>query len=84
MGTVKSATKLWPALMQDTSRRTLGYAAVGLVVGLFLFPWVFMWTVRSGMATLGNPVWATLYFAVILVPGLIFALMAPKGDRFAP
>jgi hypothetical protein len=81
MGTVKTEGPLWRASMQEKTRRTVGYAAVGFALGFFLFPWFYIWSTRWGPAERGNPVWTLAYMGIILVPALLFAWMGPRrGD----
>jgi hypothetical protein len=57
--------------MKESTEITLGYTALGITAGMFLFPWIFVPLTRYNVTELGNPLWAWIVFGIVAVPGLI-------------
>lgn len=58
---------------QATLRPTIGFAAVGLFLGLVLFSLAYLTTVRSRVAVRGDPAWAALFLALLVGPAVVLA-----------
>ncbi len=63
---------------------TVGYTVVGLLVGLFLHPWIYLYLVRQKIAEPRDPTWAAVFYGLILVPALLFAVIGWNKARTAP
>lgn len=68
----------------DTLWRTrMGYFAFGLLIGLFIFPWIFVPATREQWAVVSDPTWAAVWFAVVLGPAVLAMLVGWNKGRGA-
>lgn len=83
MRSVKREADLSREPMDDATRSTVGRAIVGLALGLLVFPFFYVWSVRWGPARAPSNTWFMLYVAVVLVPALLFAALGRARDASA-
>lgn len=69
--------------MDDAMRSTVGYALLGFAIGMFLFPWIYLVLVRMEIAALRDSTWMLVFFALVLVPALLFAMVGRGKPRSA-
>lgn len=67
--------------MQDSARSALGFGVLGFAVGLFVHPFLFVVTVRQKIAEPRDTTWAIIFYALILLPALLFALYGWNKGR---
>ena len=84
MGTVKTVERLARVRMNETTRVTLGYALFGLVVGLFLLPWVYLAAVRTGSFQVQNTTGPVILFAIVFGLAIVLGFVGRSRAGRAP
>lgn len=80
-GTVKTDTRLAAPHMQPATRSILGHAAFGLLIGAVIFPFFYLWSVRSKTAELKDPTWTAIFLCIFFLPMLVLALVGWNRAR---
>lgn len=71
-------------MVSERTKTIVGYALLGLGIGLIVFSLFYVVTVRTGIAQRFTWTWVAIHLAVLLLPGVVLALYGASRKPTMP